>query len=359
MNSKSAGSTEQTRVSKNPFLTFAALVIILAGMKAASPILNPLFLSFFTAIVCWPLLTWLGRKGLPSEFAVTLVILGLVIVLITLGAYLVSAINKFSSEIPIYQANLSQQTKGLFEWLHEYDISFPESAQIIKELDAGKAMKFAGVLLSGFSNVFANIFFILITVVFILLESYALPVKMKYAFGQSKINENASKIITSINQYLAIKVITSLATGLFITLWLMLLGVDFPVLWGVVAFMLNFVPNIGSIIAAIPTVLLALVQLGGHAAFLAVLGYLLVNTVVGNLWEPRIMGRGLGLSTLVVFLSMALWGWVFGPVGMFLSVPFTMIAKIILENNPDTRWIAILLGSDKDLETEETEIPPG
>lgn len=353
MNSQLSGSSAQQRPGKNPVLTFAAVVIILAGLKAASPILNPLFLSFFTAIVCWPLLTWLSRKGFPSEFAVTIVILGLMIILITLGAYLVSAVNKFSSEIPVYQSNLSKQTKGLFEWLHEHDVSFPESAEIIKEFDAGRAMKFAGTLLSGFSNVFANLFFILITVVFILLESYALPVKMKYAFGQSKINKNASKIFTSINQYLAIKVITSLATGVFITLWLLLLGVDFPVLWGVVAFMLNFVPNIGSIIAAIPTVLLALVQLGGHAALLTVLGYLIVNTLVGNLWEPRIMGRGLGLSTLVVFLSMALWGWIFGPVGMFLSVPFTMIAKIILENNPDTSWIAILLGSEKDLEAED------
>lgn len=352
MNQMPVGSSGQTGRNRNPVLTFAGFVIILAGMKAAAPILNPLFLAFFTAIVCWPLLTWLSRKGVPSGLAVALVVSGLVIVLTIMGAYLVSAVNQFSKELPVYQANLSQQTSSLVEWLHHYDISLPDDTEIIKEINPGKAMKFAGALLSGFSNVFANIFFILITIIFILFETYAMPVKMKYAFGQSIINVQASKIITNINQYMAIKVITSLTTGLFIAFWLKMLGVDFPILWGVIAFMLNFVPNIGSIIAAIPTVLLGLVQLGVDAALLVVLGYLLVNMIIGNLWEPRIMGRGLGLSTLVVFLSMALWGWVFGPVGMLLSVPFTMIAKIILEHNPDTRWIAILLGSENDLEAE-------
>ncbi len=124
---------------------------------------------------------------------------------------------------------------------------------------------------------------------------------------------------------------------------------------GVIAFMLNFVPTIGSIIAAVPTVLLCLVQLGVNSSLLVMLGYFVVNMVVGNIWEPRIMGRGLGLSTLVVFLSLTFWGWVFGSVGMLLSVPFTMIAKIVLEKNPDTRWIAILLGSGDDLPEPEQQ----
>ena len=167
--------------------------------------------------------------------------------------------------------------------------------------------------------------------------------------GDSNLSNHFREIVARINQYLAIKAVTSLVTGLLITLWLSILGVDFPILWGVIAFMLNFVPTIGSIIAAIPTMLLSLVQLGVDSTLLVALGYLLVNTVVGNVWEPRIMGRGLGLSTLVVFLSLTFWGWVFGSVGMLLSVPFTMIAKIVLEKSPDTRWIAILLGSESDL----------
>ena len=319
-------------------------------MKAAAPILNPLLLSIFIAILCWPFLLWMDGKGIHSAIAVTLVISGLVIILTILGAYVASAMNQFTRELPVYQANLLQQTAGLMDWLHQRGLSLPDGHLLVKDINAGKVMMYAGALLSGLSGAFANILFILLTVLFLLFESYSLPQKMQSAFGPSSENTHYGEIIDSINRYMGIKVITSLVTALIITVWLAILGVGFPILWGVLAFMLNFVPNIGSIIAAIPAVLLALVQLGGNSALLVAMGYLAVNTVVGNLWEPKIMGNGLGLSTLVVFLSLIFWGWVFGTVGMLLSVPFTMIAKIALENNEQTRWIAILLGTADDLE---------
>ena len=336
----------------SPLIILASLVIIVAAMKMASPILNPLFLSIFIAIVCWPILLWLGRKGVPSGLAVTLVILGLFIVLIGFGAYVASAAHQFSREISTYQANLQGEMTAIVNWLIEKGITIPNEKDIIKELNAGKIMKFIGNLVSGVGNLFADVFFILLTVFFLLLESYVLPAKVRSAFGDSSVNDHTDKILSSVKRYLAIKMLTSLATALLITVWLIFLGVDFPVLWGVIAFMLNFVPNIGSIIAAVPTVLLALVQLGGGSALLVATGYLVVNTLVGNVWEPRIMGKGLGLSTLVVFLSLIFWGWVFGAIGMFLSVPFTMIAKIFLENDEKTQWIAILLGSEDDLNVQ-------
>ena len=131
---------------------------------------------------------------------------------------------------------------------------------------------------------------------------------------------------------------------MLVTLWLWLLGVDHAQLWGVMAFLLNFVPNIGSIIAAVPAVLLALVQLGMGTALFVAAGYLVVNIVIGSVLEPRFMGRGLGLSTLVVFLSLVFWGWVLGPVGMLLSVPLTITVKLALDSSKDTRWLGILLG---------------
>ena len=136
--------------------------------------------------------------------------------------------------------------------------------------------------------------------------------------------------------------LTSLVTGLLVTLVLWIIEVDFPVLWGLLAFLLNFVPNIGSIIAAVPAVLLALIQLGPGAATAATVAYLAINIIMGNVVEPRFMGRGLGLSTLVVFLSLVVWGSLLGPVGMFLSVPLTMTAKLALEANPATAWIAVV-----------------
>jgi len=346
---------EKADIPKNPILTVASLIIIVAGMKAASPLLTPLFLALFTAIVCWPLLSWLYRRGVPSGLAVTLVVTGLIIALTVLGTYVFSSLNQFTKGLPAYQANLQYQTAGLIRWLHEKGMSLPNDMNLIKELNAGKVMKFAGVMLTGLGDAFANIFFILLTVIFLLLESFSMPQKVKQAFGTSSIDAQSMAIINSINRYLGIKAITSLVTGVLIAVWLTLLHVDFPILWGVIAFMLNFVPNIGSIIAAVPTVLLALVQLGGQSAILVIFGYLTVNTLVGNVWEPRIMGQGLGLSTLVVFLSLTFWGWMFGTVGMLLSVPFTMIAKIILENDEKTFWIAVLLGPEGDLDEFEQE----
>jgi predicted PurR-regulated permease PerM len=135
-----------------------------------------------------------------------------------------------------------------------------------------------------------------------------------------------------------------------------MLGVDYPVLWGVIAFMLNFVPNIGSVIAAIPAVLMALIQFGYVSAGWVALVYVVVNGVYGNLVEPKLMGRSLGLSTLVVFLSLVFWGWLLGPVGMFLSVPLTMTMKIAFEASDESRWLAVLLGSEDDLPLD-TPVP--
>jgi predicted PurR-regulated permease PerM len=147
-------------------------------------------------------------------------------------------------------------------------------------------------------------------------------------------------------RYVVIQTGVSLVTGILIGSWLAILGVDFPVLWGLMAFLLNFIPNLGSIIAAIPAILLTLVQLGmGHAA-LAAAGYVVISFMIGNVVQPRLMGRGLGLSTLVVFLSLLFWGSLLGLVGMVLSVPITMAFKIAFESNESTRWIAVLLGPE-------------
>ncbi|WP_156509002.1 AI-2E family transporter, partial [Oleiphilus sp. HI0132] len=141
--------------------------------------------------------------------------------------------------------------------------------------------------------------------------------------------------------------------GGLIYIWLLILGVEYPLLWALIAYLLNFVPNIGSIIAAVPVMLLALIQLGPLHMLLVAAGYLFVNTLMGNVIEPRYMGRGLGLSTLIVFLSLVFWGWVLGPVGMLLSVPLTMLLKIAFESSDETRWIAIIMGPDVAQEKDE------
>lgn len=204
-----------------------------------------------------------------------------------------------------------------------------------------------GDLLSQIGAILTNGFMIYLTMVFILLEASVLPDKIRAAMKNSPDTfHNLSKMADNVKRYLVLKTLISLATGLLITIWLIILKVDYALLWGLIAFLLNFVPSIGSIIAAIPAVILALVQLGPTAALFTALGYLVINVTIGNILEPRLMGQRLGLSTLVVFLSLIFWGWLLGPIGMLLSVPLTMLVKIILQSNEDTRWASILLGSE-------------
>jgi len=162
----------------------------------------------------------------------------------------------------------------------------------------------------------------------------------------------AKKITDAVNNYLAIKTLVSLGTGVVVAIWVWALGIDFPVIWGLLAFLLNFIPNLGSIISAVPPMLLGYIQFGIGRALLVGAGYGVVNLLFGNIVEPKFMGRKLGLSTLVVFLSLVFWGWVWGPVGILLSVPMTMVVKIALESRPSTHWISILLDSEASLTQE-------
>ncbi|MGL4899754.1 MAG: AI-2E family transporter, partial [Shewanella sp.] len=156
------------------------------------------------------------------------------------------------------------------------------------------------------------------------------------------------RFLQSVNQYMVIKTLVSLATGVIVGVGLALIGVNYALLWAVIAFLFNYIPNIGSIIAAIPAVMLAFIQLGPAAAGGTAMLYIAANMVMGNFVEPKFMGRGLGLSTLVVFLSLIFWGWLLGSVGMLLSVPLTMVVKIALESSQSGSWLAILLSDDVD-----------
>jgi predicted PurR-regulated permease PerM len=193
-------------------------------------------------------------------------------------------------------------------------------------------------------GLFTNAFLVFFTVLFILIEASGFPDKLQAAFpNPEKTLGHFKAITTSVNQYMAVKTIFSLATGLSIWGLLALIGIDFAPTWGLLAFLLNFIPSIGSIIAAVPAILLAFIQCGFPSALLTLLAYLVVNVLFGNILEPRFMGRRLGLSPLVVLVSLLFWGWVLGPIGMVLSVPLTMIGKIALAANDDTRWLAVLL----------------
>ncbi|MCZ6717760.1 MAG: AI-2E family transporter [Gammaproteobacteria bacterium] len=324
----------------------AAFVIVVAGMRASSVILVPLLLSLFIAIISAPPLFWLRRKGFPNWLAMIVVIAGILGIAFGMGAMVGTSMDDFSKSLPVYQARLQEDMAALIAWFQAKGVTLPAQA-FLDSLDPAKAIGWFAGMLNALRSVLTNIFLILIAVIFILFEASSFPAKLDAVLRGSQASiAQFGKVITNIKHYMWIKTWTGLATGIAVAIWLAILGVDFAVVWGLLAFLLNFVPNIGSIIAAVPAVLLAFLQLGVGAALWSGLGYVVVNVVIGIVIEPRVLGRSLGLSTLVVFFSLVFWGWVLGPVGMFLSVPLTMAVKIALDSSEHTRWVAILLGSE-------------
>ena len=327
-------------------LTVAAFVVVIAGMRAAVTIVVPSLLAAFIAIISAPPLFWLHRKGLPIWLALIIVIFGVLSVGFLISGLVGSSIKDFSGDLPVYEAKLRALIAGVVTWLESHKIDTAGLA-VTKLFDTGAAMKLVAKGLNSLGQVLTNGLLILMIVIFMLIEASSFPVKLYTILGDEKNSlENFDKFINTVKQYMAIKTWVSLGTGIAIFILLAIVGVDYAVLWGLLTFFLNYVPNIGSIIAAIPAVLFALIQLGFTKSIIVAAGFVVINLLMGSVIEPRFMGRGLGLSTLVVFLSLIFWGWVLGPVGMLLSVPLTMTAKIALDSREETRWLAILLGPE-------------
>lgn len=336
----------------------ASLIIILAGLKAAETIVIPIMLALFVGIICTPPLHFLTRKKVPPILAILIIMAFLVVFGSLLGLVVGNAIDSFISRLPEYQRRLEAEMVSLLPHLEAWGVPV-SSEQVLEEFNPSLLMDWVGKALSNLGGLLTNLFLILFIVVFLLLEEATFSQKLRHALPEAeKSLRNASDFIRQVNKYLVIKSTISLVTGVLITLWVWFLGLDFPLLWGLIALLMNYIPNVGSILAAIPAILLAIVQLGFPDALLVAAGYLAVNVLMGNLIEPRYMGKGLGLSPLVVFLSLIIWGWLLGAAGMFLSIPLTMIVKIALEQSASTHWLAVMLGNGTDqvaaLE-EETE----
>lgn len=340
--------TEQSDAAREIrfFVIVAALVIIVRGINQAQSVLASFLVAVFLAVIGTPPVLWLERKRIPSVVAVLLVVTGMVAILAVVGVVVGASVNSFYAELPVYQTRLQEQVLA-FQTFWEAKGILGTDKVLLGYVNPGAVMSMTARLFAGLGSTLSNIVLILITVVFILIEASSFPVKLRAVLGNSQqAFPQFTRFVADIERYMIIKTAISLTAGILIGIWLSILGVDFPVLWGFLAFLLHYVPNVGFLIAAIPAVLLTLIQLGIGSASLAAAGYLVINFVLGNMVEPMLMGRRLGLSTLVVFLSLIFWGSLLGPVGMVLCIPLTMTLKFACENNKSTQWIAVLLGPE-------------
>lgn len=338
--------------SRGILINLAAFVVVVAGLRAAGSIAVLLLVSAFIAMVSAPAVFWLTRRKVPSVLAVLLVVAAIIGVFTVLGIVLGASINNFVRAVPAYRQRLDAGMGQVIEWARQAGVDELAVRQL-RSIEPGAIMGILGNAFAAIGGLLGNSLLILLIVLFALFEVSSFPVKLRAAFGGSERPvERFREITGNVVHYLALKSLISLFTGIGVGIWVAVAGLDFPVLWGLLAFILNFIPNLGSLMAAIPAVLLALVQLGPRAAGIVALGYVLVNFVMANLIEPRVMGVGLGLSTLVVFLSLLAWSWILGTVGMFLAVPLTVALRIVLESSPHTHWIAVLMGPAREAAKE-------
>ena len=336
--------------------TLAVGVILIQGLRFAAPVVLPVALAGFLAVICLPIVLWMQKKRIPLMVAIPATVLAVAAVfglVILLG----------TQQLADLQVRLAAQAEAVEEplraWLGSVEARFTslEEGEIWTTIqglfDVPRLASLATGATTWALSLVSSTFLVFIILAFALSEAAVFPRKLGVIAGDAVASrERLSAIVGEVQGYLVIKTLVSLATGVLLGLWTWAMGLELPLLLGVIAFVLNYVPTIGSAIASVPALALALVEVDAagvfvgldlHHAVIVGLGYLIVNIVFGNWLEPTMMGRRLGLSTLVVVLSLVFWGWLWGPVGAVLSVPLTMGVKIMLENTKDLKWVAVLL----------------
>ena len=342
-------------VNQTPSVRFVVLaagtIIIIAAIYSASTFIIPLLLALIFAVLFWSPLVALQNRGLSSGMALTVVLVGVVIISILFILLMMVAVAGFADAIPTYQARLAEQLATLGDILRGWGMDPGELSSLGEDrtINIGTILSY---VLGAVTQLFSYGFVILFYVIFMLVEATAFQNKIKAAF---KNNDSAygyfAEVMDSLQYYLVIKTQINAITGAGIGVALWLIGLDFAILWGFTAFLLNYIPNFGSIIAAIPAVMLAFVQFGIGWQFWLVLSiYVAVNILVGYVIEPKMMGSGLGLSALVVLIAVIFWGWILGPIGLIVSVPITVALKIFMRSYPGSHWISVMLGSEEEAE---------
>jgi predicted PurR-regulated permease PerM len=341
-------STSAGKSVGDSIILLAAIVIVISGAKLASAILVPFLLSLFITIILMVPVEALMRKGVPTWLSLLIVVAVMLVFFAGIFIIVGTAAAAFSDDLPGYQTELQALITNVAAWFDARGIEISGSG-LKGALNPERIVTFFQRFIGDVGGALSSIMLIVFTVIFML--SDVSVIKQKLAWHQRKHSQvekqfgSLSDLTILLSTYIKIKAAVSLLTGILIWLGLSLMGIKYPVLWGMLAFLLNFIPTVGSIIAAFPVMLLALLSLDPVLLVMIIALYLVVNIVVGNFIEPVWMGEEVGLATLIVFLSMVFWGWLFGPVGMLLSVPLTIAVKFLSLRNPHTLWLAVLLSN--------------
>lgn len=319
----------------------AATFVVLAGMRLAAPVLNPILFAIVFGLLVAPVYAWLSRR-LPSGVALVIMLVSLIILFGGLFVLLSSSITRLTGRLGFYAGQLELQVGDLQGFLDSLGLSQFDIGAVIEPNALVGAL---GTVLSGIAGFLSSLFLVMMIMLFLLSEGSVMMERLRSAVASD--NPQVSRL-TLVGQSMVLqfglRAIVNLVTAAGITVMLLVLGVDFPLLWGVMIFFLSYIPYIGLVLGAAPAVLLSLAEFGLGRALLVVAVVVIVNILAENVLSPTLMGRGLNLSPAVVFVSFIFWAWLLGAPGAFLALPITLFVAAMFQTFPETRWIASLMG---------------
>lgn len=326
-------------------IVIASFIVIIGGLSLASSIVVPFLLAVFIAIIIYPVLELMSKVHINRFFAFIILIGICGSGLWFLGNVIATALLGFSADLPLYKAKIDIFMDNLVIYIKQR-ANIDISNNILSFVNIDKLITTTSNLIVQTSSIVTQSFLVFLLLAFILFEAQIFKDKVEYFARKDPVAlDIANTFISNLKRYLAIKTISSIATGVIVWGFLIIFDVPYATLWAVLAFILNYIPTIGSIIAAIPAILVSLAANDLSTTLWITIMYLAVNIAIGNFIEPKFLGNRLGISTLVVILSLLFWGFVFGIGGMFLAVPLTMSIKIALDANPKTKSISVLLSN--------------
>ena len=336
----------------NLLVTAAAVVVVVAGLKATSDIVGPVMLALALTIVFHPLRMGLERR-LPQWAASIVVLVAAYVLLLTLTLALVVSVGRLATLIPTYADQMTDGIDDISSWLSDVGVGDEQIEAVSGALDVGQLVDLVMSVLGGMLGILSNLFFLVTLLLFLAFDGAHVS---RLAEGARRHRANLVDALASFARgtrtYLGVSAVFGLIVAVIDTVILYAMGVPGAFVWGVLAFVTNFIPNIGFVIGLVPPAVIALLE-GGPGLMLAVIVvYCVVNVVIQSIIQPRFVGNAVGLSTTLTFLSLVFWTWVLGPLGALLAVPMSLFFKAILvEADPDARWLDPLLsGHPADLE---------
>ncbi len=334
----------------HPLFYASAGIIVIAGLKIGAPIINPILMAVFFSIIIFHPISWLKKKGVNGVLSILIVVLGLALVLFAVGGAVTRSIIQFSQNMPFYKNELHEITRNTIHTLNGYGLDISQDT-VADNFNAGSAFGYASKFVTGVGGVLGQITLLILVAAFILGETNSFPIKLKAVLKDPDVSlGNITVISKNIRYYLGVKTLTGLIGGASVAVVLFIMHIEYAIIWGILVLLMRYIPNIGSVIAAIPIMLFVLIQDGLSGVLYVGIAYGFINFVIGQIIEPKFLAKGMNLSTLAVFLSLVFWGWILGDVGMLLAVPITMAMKISLETRDNSKWMAIMLGSEKSAE---------